>query len=123
MDQTIKISQSVAILVDGNNIERSLHGITGDDNVMLNFDTMIPRLIEKRGLNRLGYFREGQRISSCLLSDFIPNTGSVILVINLPIFLLASHTVGSKVDTIIKSQTQTMVSRHWSEGASRDRCR
>ncbi len=63
---TIIISQSVAILVDGNNIERSIHNITKDQSSMVNFDTLIPRLLDNRALNRLVYFREGKNISSKL---------------------------------------------------------
>src|SRR5690606_30215268 len=62
----IKLSQNVAILIDGNNIERSLHEVYKKKSAMLNFDTLIPRLIEDRGLNRLIYFREGKNISSKL---------------------------------------------------------
>ena len=100
----IIISQSVAILIDGNNIERSLHGITGDENVMLNFDTIIPRLLESRGLNRLVYFREGQRISS-KLAERLHNYyyGSVIPChksADIPLSIMATQ-LASKVDTII----------------------
>ncbi|HRE32191.1 MAG TPA: hypothetical protein PLD88_09490 [Candidatus Berkiella sp.] len=54
---SIVMSQSVAILVDGNNIEISLHQQTGDESVMLNFDKLIPKLVDNRSLNRLIYFR------------------------------------------------------------------
>ena len=59
------ISQNVAILVDGNNIERSIDGVFKVDG-MLNFDTIIPKLLGSRALNRLIYFREGKNISSKL---------------------------------------------------------
>ena len=59
----VLINQSVAILVDGNNIERSIHDETHDQNTMVNFDTLVPRLLGNRGLNRLVYFREGKQIS------------------------------------------------------------
>lgn len=62
----IVMSQSVAILVDGNNIEISLHQQTGNEGVMLNFDKLIPKLVDNRALNRLIYFREGRQISSKL---------------------------------------------------------
>jgi len=62
----VTIIQSVAILVDGNNIERSIHEQTKDPHMMLNFDTLIPKLLDNRGLNRLIYFREGKNISSKL---------------------------------------------------------
>ena len=64
--EVVHISQSVAILVDGNNIERSIHSETNKPNTMLNFDTLVPRLLGNRGLNRLVYFREGKQISSKL---------------------------------------------------------
>jgi uncharacterized LabA/DUF88 family protein len=62
----IFISQNVAILVDGNNIERSIDGAFSIVGGMINFDTLIPRLLGDRALNRLIYFREGKNISSKL---------------------------------------------------------
>jgi len=62
----IKISQTVAVLIDGNNMERSIHSEVGHDSAMLNFDELIPKLVANRSLNRLIYFREGRAISSKL---------------------------------------------------------
>jgi len=64
--ENVIISQSVAILVDGNNLERAIHDQSGNPHSMLNFDTLIPRLLDNRSLNRLFYFREGRQISSKL---------------------------------------------------------
>ena len=64
--ENIVISHSVAILIDGNNIERSIHGESNDTNTMLNFDILIPKLLLNRGLSRLVYFREGKHISNKL---------------------------------------------------------
>ena len=64
--ENIIISQTVAILVDGNNIERSIHTEANDTNTMLNFDALIPKLLVNRGLSRLVYFREGKHISNKL---------------------------------------------------------
>jgi hypothetical protein len=50
----IKIDQCVAILIDGNNIERSLQNVM-NKHVLANFDTLIPRLLAERALNRLVY--------------------------------------------------------------------
>ncbi len=66
VENNILISQSVAILVDGNNIERSLESEHNSPHIMINFDVLIPRLLKGRGLNRLIYFREGKNISSKL---------------------------------------------------------
>lgn len=101
---TVNISQSVAILVDGNNIEISLHEIVGNKEVMLNFDTLIPKLLENRGLNRLIYFREGKSISSKLAERLHSNYhGSVVPChknADIPLTIKATQ-IAPKVDTII----------------------
>ncbi|SVD90879.1 uncharacterized protein METZ01_LOCUS443733, partial [marine metagenome] len=61
---TIQITQSVAILCDGNNIERSIHEQSQSTHTMVSFDDLIPKLLNGRGLNRLIYFREGKAIST-----------------------------------------------------------
>ena len=100
----VHISQSVAVLIDGNNIERSLHSRTGEEGAMLNFDLIIPKLLEERGLNRLVYFREGQRISS-RLAERLHNYyyGSVVPChksADIPLSIMATQ-LATKVDTII----------------------
>ena len=104
MKSDIKISQSVAILIDGNNMERSIHGICNDDNAMLNFDTLIPKLILNRSLNRLIYFREGKQISSKLAERLHENYhGSVCPChksADIPLTIQATQ-IASKVDSII----------------------
>ncbi|MFI5391436.1 MAG: NYN domain-containing protein [Bacteriovoracales bacterium] len=100
----VKISQTVAILVDGNNIERSIHSITKNDATMINFDTLIPKLLLDRGLNRLIYFREGKNISSKLSERLHQNYhGSVVPChksADIPLSIKATQ-LASKVDTII----------------------
>lgn len=102
--ESVLISQSVAILIDGNNIERSIHSETENENTMLNFDTLIPELLDNRGLSRLVYFREGKQISQKLkerLHDFYH--GSVRPChksADIPLTIKATQ-VASKVDTII----------------------
>ncbi|MEM8843851.1 MAG: NYN domain-containing protein [Pseudomonadota bacterium] len=98
------ISQTVAILIDGNNIERSIHDQTNDANTMLNFDKLIPKLLGNRGLNRLIYFREGKQISQKLrdrLHEFFH--GSVRPChksADIPLSINAMQ-LASKVDTIV----------------------
>ena len=100
----VNISQSVAILIDGNNIERSIHGQAKDTTAMLNFDTIIPKLLVNRGLNRLIYFREGKNISSKLSERLHQNYhGSVVSChksADIPLSIKATQ-LASKVDTII----------------------
>ena len=101
---TVKIIQSVAILIDGNNIERSLHSLTKDDNCMINFDNLIPKLLKGRGLSRLIYFREGNQISSKLADRLLTNyMGSVVPChksADIPLSISATQ-IARKVDTII----------------------
>lgn len=98
------IMQSVAILVDGNNIERSIHERCGNEGAMLNFDTLIPKLIVNRSLNRLIYFREGRKISYKLAERLHQNYhGSVRPCHKSADIPLSIHAIqlASKVDTII----------------------
>lgn len=102
--EDVVINQSVAILVDGNNIERSIHSITKNQNSMLNFDTLVPKLLDNRGLNRLVYFREGKQISSKLKERLHYNFhGSVRPChksADIPLSIKATQ-LADKVDTII----------------------
>ena len=100
----IHIAQSVAILVDGNNIERSLESEHNSPSMMINFDVLIPRLLGGRGLNRLIYFREGKNISSKLAERLHTNYfGSVRPChksADIPLSINATQ-LASKVDAII----------------------
>jgi len=100
----ILINQSVAILCDGNNIERSIHDIAKNTSAMINFDKLIPKLLGNRGLNRLIYFREGKNISD-KLAERLHNQyyGSVIPChksADIPLSIKASQ-LASKVDAIV----------------------
>lgn len=98
------INQSVAILCDGNNIERSIHAVSKNKNAMINFDAVIPKLLNGRGLNRLLYFREGLSISSKFAERLHENYyGSVIPChksADIPLTIKATQ-LSSKIDTII----------------------
>jgi uncharacterized LabA/DUF88 family protein len=101
---TIQISQSVAILCDGNNIERSIHEISKSTQTMVNFDELIPRLLNGRGLNRLIYFREGKAISSKFAERLHENFYGAVIPCHksadIPLSIKATQ-LASKVDTII----------------------
>jgi len=104
MKQDILINQNVAILCDGNNIERSIHEEAKTTSAMINFDTLIPKLLSTRGLNRLIYFREGRNISDKLAERLHEKFyGSVIPChksADIPLSIKATQ-LSSKVDTII----------------------
>lgn len=98
------VSSDVAVLIDGNNIEMSLHDWLGDKQAMLNFKQAIPRIVGDRQLKRLIYFREGRTISEklgeLLREEFM---GSVIPCnksADIPLTIKAVQ-LASKVDTII----------------------
>lgn len=82
----------------------SLHSLTGDQSSMINFDTMIPKLLNGRGLSRLIYFREGNNISSKLAERLLNNfMGSVVPChksADIPLTISATQ-IARKVDTII----------------------
>jgi uncharacterized LabA/DUF88 family protein len=71
---------------------------------MINFDTLIPKLLNGRGLNRLIYFREGKSISEKFAERLHENFyGSVVPChksADIPLSIKATQ-VASKVDTII----------------------
>ena len=100
----ILINQSVAILCDGNNIERSIHEMSKSSKAMINFDGLIPKLLNGRGLNRMIYFREGKSISGKFAERLHQNFyGSVVPChksADIPLSIKATQ-LASKVDTII----------------------
>ncbi|MFK7931915.1 MAG: NYN domain-containing protein [Saprospiraceae bacterium] len=100
----IRIHQSVAILIDGNNIEKSIHTMLRTKKAMLDFDKIIPKLLQNRGLNRLIYFREGLNISEKLAERLLNHYhGSVVPChksADIPLTIFATQ-IADKVDTII----------------------
>jgi len=100
----ILINQSVAIMCDGNNIERSIHEMSKSTKAMIDFDQLIPKLLNGRGLNRLIYFREGKSISRKFAERLHENYyGSVVPChksADIPLSIKATQ-LASKVDTII----------------------
>ena len=100
----IQITQSVAILCDGNNIERSIHEESQSTHTMVNFDDLIPKLLNGRGLNRLIYFREGKAISSKFAERLHENYYGAVIPCHksadIPLSIKATQ-LSSKVDTII----------------------
>ena len=101
---TIQITQSVAILCDGNNIERSIHEQAQSTHTMVNFDDLIPKLLNGRGLNRLIYFREGKAISTKFADRLHENFYGAVIPCHksadIPLSIKATQ-LSSKVDTII----------------------
>lgn len=103
-ENNVIISQTVAILVDGNNIERSLEGEYNSPSMMINFDNLIPKLLGGRGLNRLIYFREGKNISSKLADrlheKYFGSVRPCHKSADIPLSISATQ-IASKVDAII----------------------
>lgn len=103
-EYNVYIHQSVAILIDGNNIEMSLQSLVGNKKALLDFDAIIPKLLDNRGLSRLIYFREGKSISDKLAERLLTNFhGSVMPChksADIPLTINATQ-IAKKVDTII----------------------
>ena len=55
----ILINQSVAILCDGNNIERSIHEMSKSTKAMIDFDQLIPKF-EAEGMKPFDHAKKGK---------------------------------------------------------------
>lgn len=97
------VDQRVAILVDGNNIGKSVWSLANNET-MLDYDLLIPDLLRDRTLTRLIYFREGKSISSRferrLKSKFFGSVMPAGRNAVIPIAIKAMQ-LAEKVDTII----------------------
>jgi uncharacterized LabA/DUF88 family protein len=99
----INHNQSVAILIDGNNIGISVNNFYGATS-MVNFDAVVPRVLNGRGLNRLIYLREGKNISEKFAERLKRNFFGIVIPCNksadIPLTIQAVK-LAEKVDTII----------------------
>jgi uncharacterized LabA/DUF88 family protein len=99
----INHSQSVAILVDGNNVGMSITNLYGA-GAMLSFDVIVPKVLRGRGLNRLIYMREGKHISEKFAERLKRNFFGIVMPCNkscdIPLTIQAVK-LAEKVDTII----------------------
>ena len=115
----IIINQSVAILCDGNNIERSIHEMSKSTKAMINFDQLIPFNERLYDFTFVGRFDRPGRLELCKdLKKYFPNSyfldstkerlheyyyGSVVPChksADIPLSIKATQ-LASKVDTII----------------------
>jgi len=99
----INHAQSVAILVDGNNIGMSITSAYGA-GAMLNFDSIVPKVLRGRALNRFIYMREGKHISEKLTDRLKRNFFGIVMPCNkscdIPLTIQAVK-LSEKVDTIV----------------------
>jgi uncharacterized LabA/DUF88 family protein len=100
----VKMSQTVAVLIDGNNIEISVKDKYKNKIMLVDYDNLIPKLIGRRTLNRLKYFREGRSISPKLAKRLHDNFYGVVIpchkTADIPLTIEATQ-LADKVDTII----------------------
>ena len=96
-------TQSVAILIDGNNIGKSINTTYGA-GTMLSFDIVVPQLLAGRGLNRLIYLREGKHISEKFAERLRKKFFGIVMPCrksaDIPLTIQAVK-LADKVDTII----------------------
>lgn len=99
----VEINQRVAILVDGNNIGMAINQKLGPKAV-LDYLTVIPKLVGKRTLTKLSYFREGlaisERLESVLRKNFYGAVFPCGKSADIPLTIQAVQ-IADKVDTII----------------------
>jgi len=104
MDYKLNIDQRCAVLVDGNNIERGIKEAFKDKRLMLDFDELVPRILNDRKLGNFVYFREGQNISQKFSDRLIAKFFGVAVPCHksadIPLTIKACQ-LASKVDTII----------------------
>lgn len=100
--EEIKIQQTVAVLVDGNNMDKSAN--TFGEFMMMDYDRLIPRLIGRRSLSKFFYLREGKKISKKLAERLHKNFYGIVKPCyksaDVPLTIEAVQLV-DKVDTII----------------------
>ncbi|MFA6572477.1 MAG: NYN domain-containing protein, partial [Bacteroidota bacterium] len=96
----VKISQNVAILIDGNNIERGIKDYFGRE-YLPNFDLIIPEILKGRSLKRLIYFKEGKdaiseklatRLKNKFFGEVVPCFKSADIPLTINAVQLAEHT-------------------------------
>ena len=99
-----KFNQTVAILLDGNNIQIGLKNMFNTKGIVLNFDVFVPNVLRGRMLGRITYFREGEHISKKLSERldnmFFGNTVVCQKSADVPLTIEAVQ-LCEKVDTII----------------------
>ena len=99
----VKITQTVAILVDGNNVGIGAQEVFGR-NMMVDFDHLVPKLLQGRGLSRLYYFREGATISDKLAKRLHEKFFGIVVACGKSADMELAMTaveISSKVDAII----------------------
>lgn len=96
-------NQSVAILIDGNNVGKSVNSVYGS-TWMLSFDVVVPKILNGRGLNRLIYLREGKHISEKFAERLKRNFFGIVIPCmksaDIPLTIQAVK-LAEKVDTIV----------------------
>lgn len=104
MVEIVNIEQSVAILIDGNNLEKSIHKLHNSTRYVLDYQEFIPKILKKRSLKKMMYFREGEFISNKLTDKlkqhYFGITKPCGKSVDVPLTIAAVR-LSEKVDTII----------------------
>lgn len=99
-----RVDQKIAVLIDGNNLEKSIHTEHNSENFMVNYDLLISKLVSTRTLNKLIYFREGTHISEKLAKRLHQNFFGIVRAchksVDIPLTIEAVQ-MADKIDTII----------------------
>ena len=64
--EKVLIHQSVAVLIDGNNMDRGFQDLMKSKDYLLDIDKFVEKVVKGRTLSHLAFLREGTRISDKL---------------------------------------------------------
>jgi uncharacterized LabA/DUF88 family protein len=98
------VDQKVAVLIDANNIELNLQRLTANEKTIIDFDKCIPRLLNKRRLNRLIYFKEGRKLPDALKNSLHEKFCGTVRCCHKSadgFLIVAAWQLSKKVDTVI----------------------
>lgn len=100
----VNIDQKTAIIIDGNNLERSIREKYNNPLAHPNLDTIVPDILKNRSLCHLTYFREGKNISDALRRriqlNFLGSTEVCGKSADIPIAVRCMELI-DKVNTVI----------------------
>lgn len=99
----MNIQQNIAILIDGNNIEVEIKKKYGH-GIVLDYESLVPQLLQERHLTKFFYFREGSSISEKFKQRISKNFFGIVQVCGKSAdchLTINAIQISDKVDTII----------------------
>lgn len=106
MSFSIKREEQVAVFIDGQNLSRSIANLKNDKYAMVDFDKLVPKVLDGRNLSKMTFFTEGSEVPFKFKKRIMENFGGEAVACgkgaDVPLAVNAILTaVFKKVDTII----------------------